>query len=59
MEKDTQEIIIDDRKYRSILSKNALAYNLAYHLKNMKDGDNPYLIIEKVLDNFDFKKENS
>ena len=59
MEKDTQEIIIDDRKYRSILSKNALAYNLAYHLKNMKDGDNPYLIIEKVLDSFDFKKENS
>ena len=59
MEKYTQEIIIDDRKYRSILSKNALAYNLAYHLKNMKDGDNPYLIIEKVLDSFDFKKENS
>ena len=59
MEKDNQEIIIDDRKYRSILSKNALAYNLAYHLKNMKDGDNPYLIIEKVLDSFDFKKENS
>ena len=59
MEKDTQEIIVDDRKYRSILSKNALAYNLAYHLKNMKDGDNPYLIIEKVLDSFDFKKENS
>lgn len=45
--------------YVSILSKNALAYNLAYHLKNMKDGDNPYLIIEKVLDSFDFKKENS
>lgn len=59
MEKDTQEIIIDDRKYRSILSKNALAYNLAYHLKNMKDGDNPYLIIENILNNFELDKENS
>jgi hypothetical protein len=45
--------------YISILSKNALAYNLAYHLRHMKEEDNPYLIIEKVLNTFSFKKENS
>lgn len=50
MEKDTQEIIIDDRKYRSILSKNALTYNLAYHLSNMTEKDNPYEIIHNILD---------
>lgn len=50
MEKDTQEIIIDDRKYRSILSKNALTYNLAYHLSNMTEKDNPYEIIHDILD---------
>lgn len=50
MEKDTQEIIVDDRKYRSILSKNALTYNLAYHLSNMTEKDNPYEIIHNILD---------
>lgn len=50
MEKDTQEIIVDDRKYRSILSKNALTYNLAYHLSNMTEKDNPYEIIYNILD---------
>ena len=50
MEKDTQEIVIDDRKYQSTLSKNALAYNLAYHLSNMSEEDNPYEIIHNILD---------
>ena len=50
MEKDTQEIIIDDRKYRSVLSKNALTYNLVYHLSNMTEKDNPYEIIHNILD---------
>lgn len=45
--------------YISILSKNALVYNLAYHLKNMKEGENPYLIIERTLDTFDFEAKNS
>lgn len=50
MEKDIQEIIVDDRKYRSILSKNALTYNLAYHLSIMTEKDNPYEIIHNILD---------
>ena len=50
MEKDTQEIIVDDRKYQCVLSKNALTYNLAYHLSNMTEKDNPYEIIHNILD---------
>lgn len=49
MEKDTQEIVIDDRKYQCVLSKNALTYNLAYHLSNMTEEDNPYEIIHNIL----------
>ena len=50
---DKNKDVIEDISYKCVLSKNALAYNLAYHLRNMKDGDNPYLIIEKVLDSFE------
>ena len=45
--------------YVCILSKKALAYNLAYHLANMEEGDNPYNVIENILDNFDYNKKNS
>lgn len=45
----------EENGYKSILHKNALAYNLAYQLKNMKENDNPYLIIERTLSNFEFK----
>lgn len=52
---------IDEKEvgYISTLSKNALAYNLAYHLRYMEEGDNPYLIIENILNNFDFENKDS
>lgn len=45
--------------YISTLSKNALIYNIGYHLANMEEGDNPFAIIGNILDNFDFEKEDS
>ena len=45
--------------YICMLHKNALAYNLAYHLANMEEGDNPYTIIENILNNFEYCKKNS
>lgn len=39
--------------YTSMLSKNALAYNLAYHLSNLQEGENPYSVIEKILTQFE------
>ena len=45
--------------YTCILSKTALAYNLAYHLANMREDDNPYNVIESILNNFDYSKKNS
>ena len=46
-------------RYICILNKEALAYNLAYHLANMEEGDNPYRVIESILNNFDYSKKNS
>lgn len=45
--------------YICMLHKNALAYNIAYHLANMKEGDNPYTIIETILTNSEYTKKNS
>ena len=45
--------------YVCVLNKEALAYNLAYHLANMEEGDNPYRIIESILNNFEYNKKNS
>ena len=52
---------IDDTDvgYVCILTKKALAYNLAYHLANMEEGDNPYRVIESILNNFEYNKKNS
>lgn len=48
-----------EAKYKSILSKNALAYNLAYHLNNKGGLDNTHEIIISVLNSFEYTEVNS
>lgn len=50
-----ENIVIDDTHYKSYLSKNALAYNLSYHLSQMTSEDNPFEIIYSILDKMEEK----
>ena len=45
--------------YTSSLSKETLAYNLAYHIKSAKTEKDLYNHIKVVLDSFELKKENN
>lgn len=48
-----------ERGYSSILTKNALAYNLAYHLKNKCGLDNIHEVVISVLNSFEYKEADS
>ena len=45
-----------ERGYSSILTKNALAYNLAYHLKNKCGLDDMHDVVMSVLNSFEYKE---
>ena len=45
-----------ERGYSSNLTKNALAYNLAYHLKEKWGLENAHEIIISILNNFEYKE---
>ena len=45
--------------YKSILTRDALAYNIAHCLVNLKEGENPYSLIENILKTFEIVKEDS
>ena len=42
--------------YTSILTKNALAYNLAYHIKEAKTESEMYNVINSILTSFEYKE---
>lgn len=46
-----------ERGYSSILTKNALAYNLAYHLKDKCGLENAHEVVISVLNSFEYKEE--
>lgn len=48
-----------ERGYSSILTKNALAYNLAYHLKDKCGFDNVHEVVISVLNSFEYKEADS
>ena len=48
-----------ERGYSSILTKNALAYNLAYHLKDKCGLDNMHEVVISVLNSFEHKEADS
>jgi hypothetical protein len=48
-----------ERGYSSILTKNALAYNLAYHLKNKYGIDNVHDVAISVLNSFEYKETDN
>lgn len=48
-----------ERGYLSILTKNALAYNLAYHLKDKCGLDNAHEVVISVLNSFEYKEADS
>ena len=45
--------------YSSILTKNALAYNLAYHLKNKCGLDDMHEVVISVLNSFEYKETDN
>lgn len=48
-----------ERGYSSILTKNALAYNLVYHLKDKCGLDNAHEVVISVLNSFEYKETDS
>ena len=46
-----------ERGYSSNLTKETLAYNLAYHLKEKCSLENAHEIVIKVLSSFEYKEE--
>ena len=46
-----------ERGYSSILTKNVLAYNLAYHLKELSNVADPHKIILGILNSYEYKEE--
>ena len=46
-----------ERGYSSILTKNALAYNLAYHLKDRCGIENAHEVVISVLTSFEYKEQ--
>ena len=48
-----------ERGYSSLLTKNALAYNLAYHLKELDNIEDIHKIVMSILDTFEYKEPNS
>jgi hypothetical protein len=48
-----------ERGYSSVLTKNALAYNLAYHLKDKCGLDNAHEVVISVLNSFEYKESNN
>ena len=45
-----------ERGYSSNLTKEALAYNLVYHLKDSCGVENAYEVIIKILNSFEYKE---
>lgn len=48
-----------ERGYSSVLTKNALAYNLAYHLKDKCGLDNAHEVVISVLNSFEYKEADN
>jgi hypothetical protein len=48
-----------ERGYSSLLTKNALAYNLAYHLKEKCGLDNVHEVVISVLNSFEYKEADN
>jgi hypothetical protein len=48
-----------EAKYKSILSKNALAYNLAYHIKEAKNEQELCEIIDSLLTSFEYQENKA
>ena len=44
-------------EYMSVLTKEALVYNLAYHIKEVTTEEELYKRINSVLSSFEFKKD--
>lgn len=43
--------------YKSIMTKNGLAYNIIYHLRNMDpEKESAYDVIDRVLDKLEYKE---
>ena len=43
--------------YKSIMTKNGLAYNIIYHLRNMDpEKESAYDVIDRILDKFEYKE---
>ena len=47
-----------EREYSSMLTKNVLAYNLAYHLKDVENKSDIYRVVIKLLDEFEYKTKS-
>lgn len=45
-----------ERGYSSLLTKNTLAYNLAYHLKELDNIEDIHKIVLSILDTFEYKE---
>jgi hypothetical protein len=43
--------------YSSILTKNVLAYNLAYHLSNLNSTEDASKVILDILNAYEYKEE--
>ena len=48
-----------ERGYSSILTKNALAYNMAYHLKELCSIDDAHKVISNILTTFEYKESTT
>lgn len=48
-----------ERGYSSILTKNALAYNLAYHLKELGNIEDIHKTVISILNTFEYKESDS
>lgn len=47
-----------EKGYSSVLHKNILAYNLAYHLKEKCGLEDAHEIVIKVLSSFEYKEKS-
>lgn len=47
-----------EANYKSILSKNALAYNLAYHIKECGNNEDVHKIVISILNAFEYKESS-
>ena len=48
-----------ERAYSSMLTKNVLAYNIAYHIQDARNTDDAQKVIVKLLEAFEYREQGT